>query len=328
MDIAALLPHVEVFGGVRRYIEIGNALVRRGHRFTLFTPEGAPPAWLPFAGTIRPFSDLGREAFDAGLCSEYSILGHFERLKAREKFFYFVMEGHKRERETARLDLRFLGNSEGICRRIEARYRVTCHRAPGGINPAVFHPLETPEPEPRTGDEFRVLAYGRIYKRRKGVDAVIRAVDTLYRTRPGLRLILFDSLVGEDRVDPRPLVRTRVPVEFHLDLPQDRMAWLYSRADVFVAGERRAGWSNTVAEAMACGVPVVCTPSGTRDFALPGRTALVAPLPLPFLLRRRLREILDDEALRRRLAAAGRAKIMEFTWDFLAARLEGIFGRT
>ena len=128
-------------------------------------------------------------------------------------------------------------------------------------------------------------------------------------------------------MDPRPLVRTRVPVEFHLDLPQDRMAWLYSRADVFVSAERRAGWSNTVAEAMACGVPVVCTPSGTRDFALPGRTALVTPLPLPFLIRRRVRELMDDKVLRRRLAGAGRAKIMEFTWDFLAARLEGIFGR-
>ena len=328
MKIAALLPHVEVFGGVRRYIELGNALVRRGHGFRLFTPEGAPPAWLAFAGDVRPFSELGNETFDVGLCSEYSILEPFDRLRARQKFFYFVLEGHKREREVARRNLRFLGNSEGICRRMETRYRITCHRAPGGVNPGIFHPLEPSEREPRTDGEFRILCYGRIYKRRKGVDAVIRAVDGLYRTCPSLRLILFDSLVGKDRVDPRPLVRTHVPVEFHLDLPQDRMAWLYSRADVFVSAERRAGWSNTVAEAMACGVPVVCTPSGTRDFALPGRTALVTPLPLPFFIRRRIRELMDDEGLRRRLAGAGRAKIMEFTWDSLAARLEGIFGRT
>ncbi len=328
MNIAALLPHVEVFGGVRRYIEIGNALVRRGHGFTLFTPEGAPPAWLAFSGASRRFSDLGNETFDVGLCSEYSILEEYDRLQAHQKFFYFVIEGHKREREVARREFRFMGNSEGICRRMETRYRITCHRAPGGINPAIFHPLEPPEREARPAGEFRVLAYGRIYKRRKGVDAVIRAVDGLYRSRPNLRLILFDSLVGQDRVDPRPLIRTRVPVEFHLDLPQERMAWLYSRADVFISGERRAGWANTVAEAMACGVPVICTPSGTRDFALDGRTALVASRPFSFLIRRRLRALMDDDALRGRLAAAGRAKIMEFTWDFLAARLEGLFGRT
>ena len=328
MNIAALLPHVEVFGGVRRYIELGNSLVRRGHRFTLFTPEGAPPAWLAFSGTMRPFSDLGGEAFDIGLCSEYSILDVFDRLRAQQKFFYFVLEGHKREREVIRRDFRFLGNSEGICRRMESRYRITCCRAPGGINPTIFRPLEPAEREAGSETEFRVLCYGRIYKRRKGVDAAVRAVDRLYRTRPNLRLILFDSLVGKDRVDPRPLVRTSVPVEFHIDLPQDRMAWLYSRADVFVSAERRAGWSNTVAEAMACGLPVVCTPSGTRDFALDERTALVAPLPLAFLIRRRLRDLMDDEALRRRLAGAGRAKILEFTWDSLAARLERIIGRT
>jgi glycosyltransferase involved in cell wall biosynthesis len=103
------------------------------------------------------------------------------------------------------------------------------------------------------------------------------------------------------------------------------MAWLFSRADVFVSAEQRAGWSNTTAEAMACGLPVVCTPSGTRDFAFNGRTALVVSRPWAFLLRRQVRKLLRDEALRRRLAGAGREKIMEFTWDFLAARLEGIF---
>jgi len=328
MDIAALLPHVEVFGGVRRYIELGNAFVRRGHRFTLFTPMGIAPDWLAFSGIMRPFADLENETFDIGLCSEYSILEGFDKLRARQKFFYFVMEGHRREREVVRRDFRFLGNSEGIARRMEKRYGIVCHRAPGGINPVIFHPLAPEEREPRTDDEFRVLCYGRIYKRRKGVDVVIRAVEGLSRTRPNVRLILFDSLVGEDRIDPRPLVRTRVPVEFHMGLPQDRMAWLYARADAFAAAERRAGWSNTVAEAMACGLPVVCTPSGTRDFALPGWTALVAPLPSAFLIRRGLRRLMDEETLRRRLAEAGRARIMEFTWDFLAGRLEGLFGRT
>jgi len=108
------------------------------------------------------------------------------------------------------------------------------------------------------------------------------------------------------------IVRARVPVEFHLDLPQDRMAELFSRADIFLMAERRAGWSNTSAEAMACGLPVVCTPSGTRDFAVDGRTALVAPLPLPFFLARHLRRLARDPELRARLGEAGRRKIAEF----------------
>jgi glycosyltransferase involved in cell wall biosynthesis len=323
MKIAALLPHVQVFGGVRRYLELGNDFMRRGHPFTLFHPGGEAPEWLPFHGETRPFSAVSEGTFDVGLCSEYSILDRFSDLRARGKFFYFVLEGHNREKEVARSGLSLLANSEGLARRIERKYGVSCLRAPGGVNPDLFHPLPLPD-RPRR-DTFNILCYGRIYKRRKGVRYVLRAVDGLARRYPNLRLIFFDTLVGDDRRDPRPLVRTRVPFDFHLGLPQDRMAWLFGQADLFVSAERRAGWSNTTAEAMACRLPVVCTPSGTRDFAFDGRTALVAPIPAPILLRRRIRRLIEDPSLRERLAEAGYRMIGEFTWPALADRLLAVF---
>jgi glycosyltransferase involved in cell wall biosynthesis len=338
MKIAALLPNVEIYGGVRRYVELGNSFVRRGHEYTLFTPAGEKPGWLEFAGRARPFEALGAEEFDIGMCGEYSILPRFDALRARAKFFYFVLEGHKLERSVARRNYRFLGSSEGICRRIERKYGVPCLRAPGGINPHVFYPLPPPATstgsvtgirEPGSSDrqlEFNILSYGRITKKRKGVQHVIRAAEALHRKYPGVRLIFFDSLVGEDRRDPRPLIKTRVPYEFYLDLPQDRMAWLFSQAHVFVSAERRAGWANPAAEAMACRLPVVCTPSGSRDFAVHGRTALVVPVAHPFLLRRQVERLILDPALGERLAAAGFERIRNLTWDALAVRLEAVFG--
>lgn len=321
MKIAALLPHVEVFGGVRRYLEIGNQFSQRGHRYVLFHPEGNRPGWLEFKGVTKPFSSLDEENFDVGLCSEYSVLPYFEKLKARVKFFYFVLEGHKQEKEVIKRDYLFLGNSEGICRRIEKKYGVSCFRAPGGVNSEFFHPVQREDGT----DEFRILCYGRVYKRRKGVRQVIRAVEGLGRKYPRIKLVLFDSLVGEDRRDPRPMIKSRVPHEFHLDLPQSRMAWLYSQAEIFVSGERRAGWSNTAAEAMACRVPVVCTRSGTRDFAVHGHTALVVPFPLASLFRRQIVRLIEDEGLRLRLAGAGYEKIQEFSWSSLVDRLEELF---
>lgn len=320
MKIAALLPHVEVFGGVRRYIEVGNALIRRGHRFVLFTPAGAKPDWLDFRGEVKAFEAIPSEEFEVGICSEYSILPQFDRLKAGTKFFYFVLEGHKGEKAVARRDYHFLGSSEGICRRIERKYGRRCFRAPGGINPEIFFPLPR-----QPGREFKILCYGRIYKKRKGIRQVIKAAEKLHQKNPHLRLIFFDSMVGEDKRDPRPLVRTCVPHEFYLDLPQNRMAWLFSQADIFVSGERRAGWANTAAEAMACRLPVVCTPSGSRDFAVHNETALVVPFAHPFLLHRQIKRLLEDPELRERLAKAGHRKIGEFTWDALAERLEAIF---
>ena len=322
LKIAALLPHVDVFGGVRRYLELGNALGAKGHRFVLFHPQGNKPEWLDFHAETRPFSALKEERFDIALCGEYSILPCFDQLSARAKFFYFVLEGHREERPVARRrDLHFLGNSEGICRRMEKKYGVRCFRAPGGVNPEIFHP---PAENP-VRDTFNILCYGRITKRRKGVPFVIRAVEKLYRRYPHLRLVFFDTQVGLDRRDPRPMIKTRVPFDFHLNLPQERMAWLYGQADLFVSAEWRAGWSNTSAEAMACRVPVVCTRSGTRDFAEDGVTALVAPYPVPFFLARRIERLLTNGPLRARLAQAGYERIGAFTWAALTERLESIF---
>lgn len=341
MNIAALLPHVEVFGGVRRYLEMGNALIRRGHRFVLFTPAGKKPDWLDFRGEVKTYEAIPSEGFEVGICGEYSILPQFESLTAEAKFFYFVLEGHKKESTVIRLGYHFLGSSEGICRRIERKYHAPCFRAPGGINQEVFYRFaqrEAAEPLPNgqteaqlasgqthLSREFKILCYGRIYKKRKGVRQVIKAAEKLRRKGFPLRLVFFDSLVGEDKKDPRSLIRTSVPHDFYINLPQDRMAWLFSQADIFVGAERRAGWANTAAEAMACGLPVVCTPSGSRDFAIPDETALVVPFSHPFLLARQIRRLIEDPELRERLAAAGHRKVGEFTWDALAVRLETIF---
>jgi len=321
MKIAVVLPHVDVFGGVRRYLEIGNELSNRGDYFVLFHPEGGSPDWFDFKGITKSFSSLGAETYDIGLCSEYSVLPHFEKLNARTKFFYFIQEGHKKEKEVVKKSYFFLGNSKGICNRIEKKYNIPCYRALGAVNPEIFFPLE----KKIRRDEFRILCYGRIYKRVKRVKHIIRAVEGLYKKYPHLKLVFFDSLVGEDKRDPRPMIKTPVPHEFYLNLPQSKMAWLYSQADIFVSAERRAGWSNTTAEAMACQIPVVCTRSGTRDFAFHNQTALVVPFPHPLLLRYQVKKLVKDEKLCLRLGRAGYEKIQIFSWSSLVDELEKIF---
>ncbi len=316
MKIAALLPNVEIYGGVRRYLEMGNALVRRGHEYILFTPAGKRPDWLEFRGRTMPFAALGAEEFDVGICGEYSILPHFDAPPGPGEVLLFRPRGPQDGKSGRPPELHFLGSSEGICRRIERKYGVRCLRAPGGINPDLFYPVARGVLQAGTAAfRFTILSYGRIYKKRKGVQHVIRAAEALHRKYPGVRLIFFDSLVGQDRRDPRPLIKTSVPYEFHLDLPQDRLAWLFSRADAFVSAERRAGWANTAAEAMACRLPVVCTASGSRDFAIDEETALVVPFAHPFFLRRQVERLILDPALRERLAAAGCEKIRGLTWD-------------
>ena len=131
--------------------------------------------------------------------------------------------------------------------------------------------------------------------------------------------------MGNPRLDARQMLHTRVPVTFYTALPQERMAGLYSQADIFVSAEKRAGWSNPCAEAMACKVPVVCSPSGTRDFAADGETALVFRFRYPFLIAKKIRRLIEDKNLKEQITEQGYRKIQQYTWSNLVDKLEKEF---
>jgi glycosyltransferase involved in cell wall biosynthesis len=185
------------------------------------------------------------------------------------------------------------------------------------VNPACFHPA------PRRGasDSVRVLVYGRLSRRRKGSWMAVQAIErAAAAARVPVELTLFDAPPeGEAPALPRPL---RVPHRWVLNPTQSELAELYRASDLFVSAERRAGWCNTAAEAMASGTAVVCTRSGTEDFAIDGVTAAVARWRFTWALANAIRPLLSDPARRAALAARGLAKIQEFSWERTADRIE------
>ena len=75
--------------------------------------------------------------------------------------------------------------------------------------------------------------------------------------------------------------RPRLPLpydEFFENPPQERLAWLYSRCPIYCCPSWDEGLGMPAMEAMACGA-ALCTydNGGCRDYAIDGRTALVAP---------------------------------------------------
>ncbi len=337
LDFGALLPHVGVFGGVRRFLEIGNALIRRGHRFVLYHPAGTHPTWLPFAGTTRPLAELATVTHQVLICGEPTLRPQFEAANAALKLFYCVLEHFPDERRIVRHPgWVLLANSTGIRDRLRRRHGVVAEDAIGGVDLDLFHPqgLRPDRPEP-----FRVLAYGRLSRARKGTRLVVQATQRLARDLGRLparsdtaaapvEMVLFDHLGSGNETAPRSEIEAdlgnEVPIEFHLGLGQSDLAALYRSCDVFVSAERRAGWNNTVAEAMACGTPVVCTASGTRDLAVHEETAWVVPLRHPWFLARGLRALHRDLEMRRRLRSEASRQIAQFTWARVAERIESI----
>jgi glycosyltransferase involved in cell wall biosynthesis len=310
-----------VFGGVRRYVELGNAFVSRGHSFVVYTPRGEAPGWIPFSGEVRPLGDLPLDRNDVVISGSPELLGALDRSPAPAKIFYLQIEKVDNEAEIVRSGrYRIMVNSSGLRRRVRRRYRVEPIDGIGGINPAMFHP-----PAVRSaGDPFRVLCYGRFSRPRKGTRFVVQAVRRLYRRGYNVELHLFDTVDPGDP-DPRAGFDPGVPFRFYLNLDQSRMAAMYGAADIFVSAEHRAGWNNTAAEAAACGLPLVCTRSGTEDFAENGVSAIILPGRRSPFIARAIAALYRDRTLAARLGAEGHRRIMRFTWDDLCAKMESAF---
>lgn len=314
-SLALAIPHLGVYGGIRRFLELGEVWSKRGHRVGIFIPEGAGTRpWLPFSGEIRSMRELPLGGWDTVISPDPSLFLD-ARCPGALRVYYSVLEGAPEEARACRAANLVLANSAGM-RRYLARRGVEASDAAGGVNPSQFHPGPR---APR--DRVRVLIYGRLSRTRKGTWIAVQALERAVKeTGVPVELTLFDA-PPDGRVPqlPSPL---DLPHRWVLDPSQEELAALYRDSDLFIAAERRAGWCNTAAEAMASGATVVCTRSGSEDFAIDQVTAAVPRWRWSWAMARAIAPLLRDPARRAALAARGLAKIQEFSWERTADRID------
>ncbi len=318
MRISLFLPHVGVFGGVRRYLELGNAWSEQGHAVTLFHPDGTVPGWLPFAGAIMPLAAAREVEAELAFSGDPHTWDAFRAHRSQRHVYYCVLERDPGlARAIADPAVVLAANSTDLRRSVERRSRRPVLDGIGGIRLTQFHP----EPSRRPRDVLRVLVNGRRSRPKKGTDLILAALESITNRVPRFEIVLFDSLDAANARDPRDGAALPANARYVLNPSQDELAELYRSAHVFLAAERKAGWCNTAIEAMASGCAVACTRSGTRDFARHEETALVVPVRHAWLMARAARRLLSDEALRTRLEAAAPAAAIPWSWDRLATRL-------
>lgn len=319
MKISFVEPHLELFGGIRRILELSNRLVDSGESVTIYHPAGTPCAWMPCTARVKPLADVYGDRHDAIIFNDPPQFKIVERTSSRLKVFY-ILGLYDRER-LKRFSLKLLWPKKGrivsiqrilrlpwlkitnatwMQRYLADELHVRAELVLGGINRDVFHPV----PEAKNPDRFRILSTGdpRAYK---GMDTVERAIASVKLRHPHVEL---DTYYGKG-------------------IPQDRMAETYSSSDLFVDAQWNTGcgWNNPVAEAMACKVPVVCSNiGGVEDFAFPGETALLVPEKNPEKLAEAVLRLMDDQELRSRIREKAYEHILRFDWDSSAENLKRI----
>ena len=191
-----------------------------------------------------------------------------------------------------------------------ARFRIV----PGATDTVRFTPADRPLGS--LADPPVLLFHGRV-DRRKGV------LDLLEALPAGVRLVV--SGIGPDLEEARARADGRTT--FLGYVPPEQAPEVYRSADVFVSPTYSEGFSNTLLEAMASGLPTVSTDSvGVVDCLRHEENGLLhAPGDVAGLAAA-LDRLLTDAPLRTRLATTALAEVRRlYSWPVLAAAIDGVY---
>jgi glycosyltransferase involved in cell wall biosynthesis len=335
LTITFLCPHVRIAGGVRAILSHADRLAARGHTVNVVVPAGGAarawwrnraaraPSWMPGLRAriawVPRWARTRLPAGDALIATSWQSAAPVAAAPARcgGKFYFIQHDESLYHGEAARVDatyrlpLRKIVISTWLAGIMRERFGSEAALIVTPVDPALFHPV----PEARDGS-LRVLMLHQDYAW-KGVADGLEAVRRVKRRHPGLRLAGFG-------------VRSAPPGapydEYFADLPQDRLAWLYSRCAIYLCPSWDEGLGMPAMEAMACGA-ALCTydTGGCRDYAIDGETALVAARRDVGALARALERLAADAGLRERIARAGQSFVTtRFAWESATDRLERV----
>lgn len=175
----------------------------------------------------------------------------------------------------------------------------------------------------------RFVLYLGTLEPRKNVDTLIRAYARILRSGEDVPPLIvagakgwnFEHIFAE-------VERAGIGHKVHFPgyVPAAKQPYWYAAADVFVYPSYYEGFGLPVAEAMACGTPVV-TSSAASLPEIVGDAGLTVPPDDDAALAEALARLLDSAELRETLSAAGRKRMTRFSWQQSARRQVAVYNR-
>jgi GT2 family glycosyltransferase len=293
LRVGWLQPHFREVGGIRRAFEMGSRLFCAGWDVSLIAGnDKVDDAWFAAPVPQKKISDVGNEEFDILIVSDPDVVGLLERIDYRKLVVYHLDAyfNYRREPTDAYYDLAGdvpnLANSAWTAEMVrEGKGLGVDEIIPGAVDLCQF------APRPATV-EFDVVCYGSKRERKR-----------TWLAEEAARGLSLGKLVK-------------------LSERQSDLSWGYSAGRVFVSTSSQEGFNLTCLEAMACGVPVVCTDDGgSRDYVRHGENAVVTDGHDPESVREGVVRVLEDRKLQARLVEAGMQTAREMNWTKMSACL-------
>jgi glycosyltransferase involved in cell wall biosynthesis len=164
----------------------------------------------------------------------------------------------------------------------------------------------------------------------KGLLPLMEAIAKVRTERPVELVVVGSTRAGGPVAECIERYGLADTVRFTGRVSETELVSYLNSAAVAVVPSLFEGFSLPLVEAMACATPVVATTAGALpEVAGPdGHAALLVPAGDAQALAAAIGQLLDDEALRARLGAAGRARVVDrFTWRAAAEQTVSAYRR-
>lgn len=224
---------------------------------------------------------------------------------------------------------RVIALSQGVAEDLASEFRVPRAKIVVIPNPVDLHEIHQLTQEAVDHCWFAervpiIASMGRLVPQ-KGFDHLLRALKLIHEQGIQARLVLLGD--GDERQRLEALA-AELGIQQHVWFAgKQKNPFKYiARSTVFVLSSLHEGFANVVAEALACGCPVVSTdcPSGPAEILENGRYGLLVPVANAQALAEAIIRSLSDPALRQQLAEQG----LQRAQDFEAQRITGQYMET
>src|SRR5437763_2341132 len=178
----------------------------------------------------------------------------------------------------------------------------------------------------RYGINGKYVLYTGIFKPRKNHAGLLRAFKHLLDTVGDAQLVIAGP-GNEEEAELYGLARDlgiAEKVMFTGFVQEADLPALYSAAYIYACPSLYEGFGFTVLEAMACGVPVVCS-AATSLPEVAGDAALYADSRIPEQFGRALVEVWTNCELRNSLIQKGRDNLRRFSWERTAEQTLAVY---
>jgi glycosyltransferase involved in cell wall biosynthesis len=143
---------------------------------------------------------------------------------------------------------------------------------------------------------------------RKGVAELVEGFTAARRSAPDLELWCVGTRATDATVLRAFPPESRAGVVHRPEVTQDELAAIGRDADVFVHLAATEAYGRAIAEAMAGGLPIICTPVGVaRDLLRDGESVLTVPARNPAAVAAAIGRLVGDAGLRARLGCGAHA---------------------